>query len=64
MQSHKIEKVHFTITRTIVRMREEIETLQRLDIDASIKQALVNQHYILVQELEQMRSEVMNILWS
>ena len=64
MQQHKIERVHLVLTRTIVRLRDEIHQIEKLDVPQDIKQALINQHYILVDELERDRSEVMNILWS
>jgi hypothetical protein len=64
MQSHKIEQVHFALTRTIVRMREEVEMIQRFDVDAETKQSLINRAYEQIEALERTRSEVMDILWA
>ena len=64
MQSHKIEQTHFVLTRTIVRMRDEIHELEKLDVPQEIKQALINRAYAQIEALERDRSEVMNILWS
>ena len=63
-QSHKIETVHFIITRTIVRMRDEIHEIEKLDISPEMKQGLINRAYAQIEALEQTRSEVMNILWA
>lgn len=64
MQQHKIEMTHLILTRTIVRMRDEIHELEKLDIDAKIKQALINRAYAQIEALERDRSEIMNVLWA
>jgi len=61
---HKIEQAHFALTWTIVRMRDEIDELEKLEIASEIKQDLINRAYAQIDQLEQMRSEVMNILWA
>jgi hypothetical protein len=61
---NKIETVHFALTRTVVRMREEIHEIEKLDISPEIKQALINRAYDQIEQLERTRSEIMNILWA
>ena len=64
MQQHKIEQVHLVLTRTIVRLRDEVNQIEKLEVDAGIKQALINKAWEQIEQLERDRSEIMNILWA
>jgi hypothetical protein len=45
-------------------MRDSIHEIEKLDVNPDVKQALLNRAYDQIEQLEQTRSEIMNILWA